>query len=292
MDGIGFIGLGKMGVPILKNIMKEHGVVGVYNRTVSRAHPYAALDMKIFSDPWEAAMKSDILFLMLPDSSAVNEVMSGMHGVAENLGTGKIVVDLSTIRPEDSSRIARKVREKGAEYLDAPVIGSVPVAESGNLVTLVGGDNEAFERVRPILDSFSSKIFYMGGNGSGLQMKLVNNMLMGANLAVLCESVLLAEKMGIERKRALEILSSGAASSRILELKAETLLEEEFLPQFLLSHEYKDLNYALEMAKDARDPVPLTAAASQFYSAAMSIGLGNLDFSAVFRAFKSLRGRL
>lgn len=291
MDGIGFIGLGKMGVPILKNVMKKHSVVGVYNRTASKAHPYAALELKIFEDPWEVAMKCDIILMMLSDSAAVNDVMLGKKGLLENLGKGKIVLDLSTIRPEDSLTIAEKVRSRGAEYLDVPVIGSVPVAETGSLVTLVGGDEESFAKVKPVIDSFSSKVFYLGQNGLGLRAKLANNLLMGANLAVLCESLLFAEKLGIQRETMIEILTSGAASSRILELKKESLVDEDFVPQFLLSHEFKDLNYALEMAKDAKEPLPLSAAASQFYSAAMTIGLGNLDFSAVMRAFKTLRGK-
>ncbi len=292
MDGIGFIGLGKMGIPVLKHIIRDHVVTGVYNRTAGKAHPYAALEMKIFSDPWEAAMKSNILFLMLSDSPAVLDVMLGKNGVAENLGSGKTVVDLSTIRPEDSIRIAEKVRETGAVYLDAPVIGSVPVAEVGELLTVVGGPEEAFARVKPVLESFSSKVLRVGPNGSGLKMKLVNNMLMGMNLAASCEALLLTEKIGIKREEAIEILTSGAASSKILELKREPLVKEDFLPQFLLSHEFKDLRYALEMAADARDPVPLAGAVAQYYSAAMSIGLGNLDFSSVLRAFKSLRGRV
>lgn len=290
MEGIGFIGLGRMGVPILKNIMKKHNVVGVFNRTVSRSHPYAALDMKIFSDPWEAAARCDIIFLMLSDSKAVNEVMHGRKGILENLGTGKIVVDLSTIHPDDSIRIADEVRERNAEFIDAPVIGSVPVAEAGELITVAGGSKEAFERVKPVLESFSIKVSYMGGNGSGLKMKLVNNMLMGGNLAILSESLLFGEKLGIPREKQLEILSSGGASSKILDLKREPLLKEDFIPQFLLSHEFKDLNYAMELARTVRDPVPLSGVVVQFYAAAMSIGLGNLDFSAVLKAFKSLRG--
>lgn len=292
MKGIGFIGLGKMGVPILKHIMKEHSVTGVFNRNLEKAKPYAALDMKIFSNPWEVATHCDIIFLMLSDSNAVQEVVLGSKGVNENLGTGKIVVDLSTIHPDVSGKIAAKVRESGAEYIDAPVIGSVPVAEKGELVTVVGASDKGFEYIRPILQSFSSKIFHLGPGGSGLKMKLVNNMLMGGNLAVLCETLLFGEKLGIPRDTQIDILSSGAASSRIMELKKESLLNEDFIPQFLLSHEYKDLNYALDVARSVRDPVPLSAAISQFYAAAMSIGLGNLDFSAVLRAFKSLRGRI
>ncbi|AKA48142.1 hypothetical protein IX51_02430 [uncultured archaeon] len=290
MEGIGFIGLGKMGVPILKNIMRKHQVLGVYNRTATRAQPYAALDMKIFRDPWEVAARCDIIFLMLSDSKAVNEVMHGKKGILGNLGTGKIVVDLSTIHPDDSVRIAAEVRERNAEFIDSPVIGSVPVAEKGELVTVAGGSREAFDAVKPILESFSNRIFYMGLNGSGLKMKLVNNLLMGANLAVLSESLLFGEKLGIPREKQIEILSSGAASSKILELKKEPLLNEDFLPQFLLSHEYKDLNYALDLARSSREPVPISGAIVQFYAAAMSIGLGNLDFSSVLRAFKALRG--
>lgn len=292
MEGIGFIGLGKMGVPILKNIIRKHSVVGVYNRTAGKAVPYAALDMKIFSSPWEVATRCDIIFLMLSDSRAVEEVMIGEKGVVENLGSGKIVVDLSTIHPEVSARISARVSESRAEYIDAPVIGSVPVAEKGELVSVAGGSEKAFSYVRPIIESYSSKVFYLGPGGSGLKMKLVNNMLMGGNLAVLCESLLFGERLGIPREEQLEILSSGAASSRILELKKESLLNEDFIPQFLLSHEYKDLNYALDMARNARDPVPLAGTISQYYSAAMNIGLGNLDFSAVLRAFKALRGRM
>lgn len=290
MEGIGFIGLGKMGAPILKNIMKKHQVVGVYNRTKSRAHPYAALDMKLFSEPWEVSARCNIIFLMLSDSQAVKDVMYGKKGVIDNLGTGKIVVDLSTIHPDDSEKISRDVRERNAEFVDSPVIGSVPAAESGSLITVTGGSREAVRAVMPILESFSSNVFYLGPNGSGLKMKLVNNLLMGGNLAILAEALLFGERLGIPRDKQIEILSMGSAASRILELKKEPLLDENFLPQFLLSHEFKDLNYALDLAKNSREPLPLSGTIVQFYAAAMSIGLGNLDFSSVLRAFKMLRG--
>ncbi len=290
MEGIGFIGLGKMGVPILKNIMKKHQVVGVYNRTQAKAHPYAALDMKVFKDPWEVASKCSIIVMMLSDSQAVKDVMYGKSGVLDNLGTGKIVIDLSTIHPDDSLKLSADVKERGAEFIDSPVVGSVPVADAGQLVTLAGGSKDAFSRIRPILESFSKEVFYLGPNGTGLKMKLVNNMLMGGNLALLAESLLFGEKLGIPREKQLEVLSKGAASSSILELKREPLLKEDFLPQFLLSHEFKDLNYAMDIARNAREPLPLSGAIVQFYAAAMSIGLGNLDFSSVLRAFKMLRG--
>lgn len=293
MEGIGFIGLGRMGVPILKHIMKKHGVTGIYNRTASRTHPYTVLDnIRIFQHPWEVAQRCDVIFLMLSDSEAVSSVVLGKHGLAENLGTGKIVVDLSTIHPDDSIKVAYEVRQKGAMYIDAPVIGSVPVAEKGELITVAGGEKDAFDAVLPVLQSFSSSVHHMGMNGSGLKMKLVNNLLMAGNLAILSECLLLGEKLGIERGKLLEILSGGAASSSILEIKRESLINEDFIPQFLLSHANKDIGYALDMAGKVRDPVPLSGQIAQFYSAAMSIGLGNLDFSAVLRAFKALRGRM
>ena len=291
VEGIGFIGLGKMGTPILGNIMKKYDVKGVYNRTRTKSEPFGELGLRIYDSPGLLAANCNIVFTMLTDSEAVESVIFGPTGIYGYINSGSLVVDLSTIHPEKSREIAGRLAEKGVYFIDAPVIGSVQVAEKGELTIVAGGPKEVFERIRGVIETFGSNIFYMGENGSGLRMKLVNNMVMGANLAVISEALTFGQNLGIDPENLIEVLASGAAGSNILDLKKESLLGGDFLPQFLLAHEYKDLNYAMDVARRARSPVPIGSLSTQFYAAAMAIGLGNLDFSAVLRSFRALNGK-
>lgn len=292
MENIGFIGLGKMGVPILKNIQSKYGVKGVYNRTRDKALQFSKEGIRIFDFPGHVAANCSVIFTMLTDSEAVEQVVLGEEGLINYINRGSIIVDLSTISPSKSLEIANRVREKGAYFLDAPVIGSITVAEGGELTIVVGGEKEAYERIERILQTFGKSIHYMGKNGSGLKMKLVNNLVMGGNLAVLSESLVFGEVLGIPREKQIEIMSSGAADSRIMNLKKDSLISETFEPMFLLKHELKDLNYALEMARKESIPIPLGSIITQFYTSSAKIGYGNLDFSSVLKAFKGMLGRM
>lgn len=291
VEGVGFIGLGKMGVPILRNIMGKYKVKGVYNRTKEKSEPFRKEGLRVYDSPGLLAANSNVIFTMLTDSEAVESVIFGSNGISGYINSGSLIVDLSTIHPEKSREMARRLSEKGVFFIDAPVIGSVPVAERGELTIVAGGPKDAFEKIKGVLETFGKSIFYMGENGTGLRVKLINNMVMGANLAVLSEAIVFAQSMGIEPDSLLNVLSSGAAASKILDVKRQSMLDGAFIPQFLLAHEYKDLNYALDLAKKQKTPLPMASLATQFYTSAMSIGLGNLDFSAVLRSFRALNGK-
>ena len=291
VEGMGFIGLGKMGAPILRNILNRYEVKGVYNRTREKAEPFRAMGLRVYDSPGLLAANCNILFMMLTDSEAVENVIFGPDGISGYINSGSLVVDLSTIHPEKSREIAGRLGQKGVFYIDAPVIGSVHSAEKGELTVVAGGPRDAFEKMKGVLETFGKSIFYMGENGSGLRVKLVNNLVMGANLAVLSEAIVFGQAMGIEPENLMDVLSSGAASSRILEIKKDSLIDGDFIPQFLLAHEYKDLNYALDLARKQKVPLAMGSLATQFYTAAMSIGLGNLDFSSVLRSFRTLNGK-
>jgi len=290
MSDLGFIGIGKMGRPILYNILKKYKVTGIYNRTKAKADEFGALGIRVFQYPFQVSSNCNIIFVMVTDSQASQEIISGKNGLLSHIIPGTIIVDMSTISMKASAENHAKVAEKSCTYVDCPVIGSVPFAEKGELSSLFGGDKKAFETVKPFLETFSKNIFYMGEAGNGLKMKLIHNLLLGENLAALSEALVFGERMGLNRERVMDILSVSSAGSTILGIKREPLIKEDFIPSFLLNHEIKDINYALEMARDSRVSVPLGGLTSQIYSSASSIGYGNLDMSAVIKAFKRING--
>lgn len=292
MESVGFIGLGKMGTPIARNIHKKYGVKGVYDRTKEKTAPFSKEGVRIFDFPGHVAANCSVILTMLTDSDAVEHVIFGDDGIIKHINAGSIIIDLSTISPLKSVEISDRLREKGVYFLDAPVIGSVPAAESGDLIIAVGGEKTAYERVKPILQTFSKNIHYMGQNGKGLKMKLVNNLIMGGNLAVLSEGLVFGEVLGIPKEKQMEVMTGGAAESRIMSLKKDVLMSEAFEPMFLLSHELKDLHYALDLAKKENVPIPLGSLVTQFYVSAVKTGYGNLDFSSVLKAFKGMLGKL
>ncbi len=290
MSDLGFIGIGKMGRPILYNILKKYKVTGIYNRTRQKSDEFGALGIKVFQYPFQVSSSCDIIFVMVTDSQASQEIISGKNGLLSHIIPGTIIVDMSTISLKASRENQARVAEKSCTYVDCPVIGSVPFAQKGELTSIFGGDKKAFETVKPFLETFSKNIFYMGEGGNGLKMKLLHNLLLGENLAALSEALVFGDRMGMNREQVMDILAVSSAASAILDIKREPLLKEDFIPAFLLNHEIKDINYALEMARDSRISLPLGGLTSQMYSSASSIGYGNLDMSSVIKAFKRING--
>ncbi|WP_393971196.1 NAD(P)-dependent oxidoreductase [Oxyplasma meridianum] len=287
---IGFIGLGKMGRPILYNILKKYKVTGIYNRTKQKADEFGALGLKVFQYPFQVSSNCNIIFVIVTDSQASQEIISGKNGLLSHIIPGTIIVDMSTISLKASNENRANVMEKSCTYVDCPVIGSVSFAQNAELTALFGGEKKAFDTVKPFLEAFSKNIFYMGDGGNGIKMKLIHNMLLGENLAALSEALVFGDRLGMNREQMLDILSVSSAGSTVLGIKREPLLKEDFIPAFLLNHEIKDINYALEMAKDSRISLPLGGLTSQMYASASSIGYGNLDMSAVIKAFKRING--
>lgn len=288
MSDIGFIGLGKMGLPILRAIMEKFEVKAVYNRTKSKADGLEGV--RVVNDPFSVASSCNIIFVILSDDVACENVFFGEKGFGRTIRPRSLVVNLSTVSPEFSQYASLKFRELRCTYLEAPVLGSTGLAEARKLTSLVSGPENAFETVSGVLDTYSSKVFYLPQEGNAIKMKLITNLAMAVNLAAAGEALLMAEKAGIRKDMALDILENSGAESRIVKLKSEIIKEGTYEPEFLLKDMVKDLTYATNLSRSLASPIPMGANALQYYIAAMSIGLGNLDFSSVIRSFRFLIG--
>jgi len=288
MENVGFIGLGKMGIPMVKNIMNSGYDIIVYNRSKDKTEQFRKNGVNIAKNPREVVEFSKYTITMLTDSEAVKSVFYGQDGILNALGPGKIFIDMSTISPQVSIELSKMVESKNAEMIDAPVTGSVPAAEKAELTIMVGGKFETFEKTKKLLSSMGKNIIYIGSNGYGLKMKMINNIILGANMAILSEAILLGEANGIDPELQFKVLSTGSAYSKVMDIKKENIIKNEFPPMFNLEHEMKDLNYAMDMAKSSTFPLIITSEISQIYEMASKKGLGKLDFSAIYKALRTV----
>ncbi len=288
MSDVGFIGLGKMGLPILKAIMEKFEVKAVYNRTKYKAEGLKGV--KIADDPFSVASSCNIIFTIVSDDRACDNVFFGDKGIERTIRPQSLVVNMSTVSPEFSLYAARKFQDLHCTYLEAPVLGSTELAGQKKLVSLVSGPENAYRTVEKVIDTYSEKVFYMPTPGNAIKMKLIANLVMAVNLAAAGEGLLMAEKAGIGKELALDIIGNSGAESRIVTFKSETIKAGTYEPEFLLKDMVKDLSYASDLSRSISSPIPIGANAIQYYIAAMSIGLGNLDFASVVRSFRFLIG--
>ena len=282
---LGFIGLGAMGTPMARNLLKAGHELAVWNRTPERVNPLVEAGAHRADSPAETASGTRATFLMLTNAEAVQEVLFGERGVVQGLPAGAAVINMGTIGAVATKRIAEKLDDLGFRMLDAPVAGSTPVAAAGELDIMVGGEEQTFEEFEPVLAAMGEKISHIGEVGSGARMKLINNLIMGANMAILSEGLALGEAAGIPVEKQLEVLLAGGAASGVAQRKSGNLISGSYEPQFKLSHELKDLYYALELGRDLEDPLPITAAVSQIYNAGMKEHADD-DLSAVAEVYR------
>jgi len=252
---VGFIGLGLMGKPMSKRILKAGYKLVVHNRSQKPVEELVSLGAERASNPREVAEKSDIIITMLPDSPDVKQVILGENGVIEGVKKGNIVIDMSTISPAVEIEIAEELRKKGVEYLDAPVTGSTMGAEAGTLTIMVGGSEEAFNKALPVLKAMGQKIVHMGGNGMGQMTKLCNQIAVSLNLLATCEALLFASKAGLDPKKVIEVIGSGAAGSWQLNNLGPKIVEHDFTPGFKIQHFRKDLRIIREMCEKLNLPL-------------------------------------
>jgi 3-hydroxyisobutyrate dehydrogenase-like beta-hydroxyacid dehydrogenase len=266
---LGFIGLGAMGAPMAGNLLEADHELAVWNRSPERADPLVETGAYRADSPADAASGTRATILMLTNAEAVQEVLFGDEGVVKGLPAGAAVINMGTIGAAATTRIAKTLGDLGYRMLDAPVAGSTPVAEAGELDIMVGGDEQTFEEFEPVLAAMGKNILHIGEVGSGARMKLINNLILGANLAALSEGLALGESAGIPVEKQLEVLLGGGATSGVAQRKGKNVISRSYEPQFKLSHELKDLYYALELGRDLEDPLPITAVVSQIYNAGM-----------------------
>lgn len=286
MKSIGFIGLGTMGAPMAMNLLKKGFSLTVYNRTTAKAQELISLGAEVVSSPSRVAKAVDVLFTNVSDDQALLDIFFGADGILEGIHPGLTVIDCSTVSPETSGRIAQELSVHYADFLDAPVTGSKPAAESGSLVFMVGGDPEVFAAQSDLFAALGSKALHMGPTGSGSYAKLAHNTIVGINSAALAEGVSLASKAGLDPAQFLEIVQSGGANSRQAELKAPKILERDFSNQFALKLMLKDLLLASKLSQDFKFPSPLLNAATNLYEIGLSKNLGEQDLSAIIQIYE------
>ncbi|XAR67610.1 hypothetical protein NMG60_11002440 [Bertholletia excelsa] len=285
-ESVGFLGLGIMGSPMARNLIKAGCNVTVWNRTKSKCDPLLSLGAKYKSSPEEVAASCDVTFAMLADPESAVDVACGEYGAAKGMSPGKGYVDVSTVDGATSKLISSDIKAAGALFLEAPVSGSKKPAEDGQLIFLTAGDRPLFDAVAPLLDIMGKSRFYLGDVGNGAAMKLVVNMIMGSMMASFSEGLILSEKVGLDPSVLVEVVSQGAISAPMYSMKGPTMVQSLYPTAFPLKHQQKDLRLALGLAESVSQPTPIAAAANELYKLAKSYGLSDQDFSAVLEALK------
>lgn len=284
---VGFIGLGHLGRAIAKRLVEQGVELIVWNRTLSKAEDFAKeTGAEVASSPADLINKVDRVFVIVFDSQASEEVIFGEKGLVKGNIKGKTIIDMTTNHYLYAQKAYEELKKLGAYYLDAPVLGSVIPALKGELTIVVGGDKEKFEENKPLFEKFCRAIYYLGESGMGSKMKLVNNIVLGGIMDILAEAIAIGEKAGIDKETVIKVLNDGAGKSYILDVKKKKLLEEDFSTHFSVNLIYKDLHYAQDLIKDLGLFSFTTAAVKETYGIARKEGLGNLDFSAVYKLFK------
>jgi 3-hydroxyisobutyrate dehydrogenase-like beta-hydroxyacid dehydrogenase len=286
MQSFGFIGLGIMGSAMAKNLLRAGFQVTVWNRSDSRTVELTSLGAIRGETPRAVIEACPVTFAMLSDPAAAEEVCFGDGGVLAGIGEGKGYVDMSTVDAATSRRIAAAIGTKGGRYLEAPVSGSRKPAEEGNLIILAAGDMSLFDDAMPAFDTMGKKTLFLGEVGNGANMKLVVNMVMGGMMAIFCEGIALAGRAGINPSDLLEVIDSGAIANTMFRLKGGSISYDDFSVAFPLKHMQKDLRLAVSLGDQTGQPLFTAAAANETFKRAREMGLGEEDFSAVFKAVK------
>lgn len=288
MASLGFIGLGLMGNPMCRNLMKGGHRLHVYDISPRCIEPLLALGATACGSSREVVEKTEITFIIVPDTPDVADVLFGAGGVAEARAPGKIIVDMSSISPVETKEFAKRLAEQGIDMLDAPVSGGEVGAESGTLSIMVGGKEAVLEKVRPLLDLMGKTITHIGSHGAGQTAKVANQIIVALNLEAICEALLFASKAGADPVKVRNALMGGAANSRLLEVKGEWILTHRFEPGFRVKHQQKDLNNALSAARKLGLTLPNTATTQELYNAVSGQGGADLDHSALITALEQL----
>ncbi len=290
MANLGFVGLGVMGSRMVKRLLDAgHDVTG-YNRTPAKAQPLLDSGMKWADSPRAAAEAADVVFSMIANNTALRAVTEGENGIVAGLSAGKIYVEMSTVSPAAIRELAKQVEAKGAEMLDAPVSGSSITLEEGKLSFMVGGARKTFEKVLPLLQAIGPKATHVGANGLAAAMKIATNLSLAVQMLAFSEGLLLAEKSGITRESAVEVLLNSVIASPMVKYRGPFVLKMPDEVIFDVNMMQKDLLLALEMGLQLDVPMPTTAVTNQMLTAARAMGLADKDFAILFEALASMAG--
>lgn len=277
---VGFIGLGLMGNPMAKNILKVGFPLSVYNRSPQKTKEFLKIGVKVYDSPAEMAKNSDVIIAMVTAGKDLEEVLFNRNGVVAGSKEGLILIDMSTIGPTSARKISRKLSRNGIGFLDAPVTGSTAKAQSGELTILVGGDKKVFEKVKGILKVLGTDISYIGPSGAGQAMKLVNNLMGGISVAAVAEGMVLADKLRLPRSQVLEVLGDVWVVSPNMKAKMQLMAQKKYPVAFSLANMRKDLKLALNEIGKASN-LPLLRETEKLLKKGMDQGLAGEDYSAI-----------
>jgi 3-hydroxyisobutyrate dehydrogenase-like beta-hydroxyacid dehydrogenase len=288
---VGFLGIGAMGSRLAARLLDAGYPLTVYNRTRARTQPLAQQGAQIAATPEELAARSSIILSCLADDAAVEAVLLGPGGAVAGARPGTTFIEMSTILPTTSRAVAIAAGARGLTALDAAISGSTPAAEAGTLVLLVGGEQEVYDRCRPILSALGQHVYYMGPSGMGTTMKLVVNAMLGVGIQALAEALALGEKAGLEKGRLLDVLAQTAVISPRQKVALENVRREEYPVTFALQLMHKDFGLILREAESLQVPMPVTAAAEQLSTIELAGGKAG-DITATIRWMEDLAGTL
>lgn len=286
MTRVAFLGLGRMGSAMARNLLDKGFPLTVWNRTAAACAPLVADGAVLAETPAQAARDADIVLYSLANDAAIEQVVFGPDGVLAGIRSGAIAVNLSTVHPAMSRRERAAYDAKGAGFLDAPVFGSRPEAEAGGLWIMVGGEREVYERARPVLAAISASTHYMGGTGKGASTGLIGSLIVALQLQALSEGLILAQKAGLDTQSVLEILALPDFRSPIFSGMGAGMVRRDFTCVFSLEHLHKDADQIARMADDLMVPVPGLAAAREMIKSAVCNGWGEENASALVKALE------
>jgi 2-hydroxy-3-oxopropionate reductase len=287
MSKVGFIGLGTMGKPMAGHLID--GGHELYTFDISGlSKELADKGAKYCKNSKEVATRAEFIFVMVPDTPHVQQVLFGENGVAEGLSGGKIVVDMSSISPIETKTLAARINEAGCEYLDAPVSGGEVGARAGTLTIMVGGAQETFDKVKPLFELMGKNITLVGGNGDGQTCKVANQIIVALNIEAVAEALLFASRAGADPAKVREALMGGFASSKVLEVHGERMIKRTFQPGFRIELHQKDLNLALSGARALNMSLPNTATAQELFNSCAAHDGSGWDHSALCRALEMM----
>jgi 3-hydroxyisobutyrate dehydrogenase-like beta-hydroxyacid dehydrogenase len=290
MAKLGFVGLGVMGGGVARRLLAAGHELHGWNRTPEKAAPLVAEGLVLEESPRAVAEQADVVFTMVTNVPALRAVAEGEDGIIAGLGPGKVWVDMTTAAPAVSRELAERVQETGAEMVDAPVSGSVSTLEEGRLSIMVGGNEETFRRVEPILLDIGPKVTRVGDNGQALLLKIAINLSLHVQMVAFCEGLLLAEKDGIDREVALDVMLGSVIASPMLKYRAPFILDMPDEAWFNVNMMQKDMLLALEAGRQLDVPMPTTAITNELLTAARAMGLEHNDFAIVYEVLAEMAG--
>ncbi|KAK9281554.1 hypothetical protein L1049_004457 [Liquidambar formosana] len=283
---VGFLGLGIMGKAMSMNLLRNGFKVTVWNRTLSKCDELVEHGASIGETPAAVVKKCKYTIAMLSDPSAALSVVFDQDGVLEQISDGKGYIDMSTVDADTSSKISEAITSKNGYFLEAPVSGSKKPAEDGQLVILAAGEKALYDEAIPAFNIMGKKSFFLGQVGNGAKMKLVVNMIMGSMMNAFSEGLVLADRSGLNPHALLDVLDLGAIANPMFRMKGPTMIQNSYSPAFPLKHQQKDMRLALALGDENAVSMPVAAAANEAFKKARSVGLGDLDFSAVYETVK------